>query len=116
MINIVITWISTALTLLLSTKLLPGIEVDTFKTALIVSFFWGLLNILVKPIVLLLTLPINILTLGLFTFVINGFIFWLTSIFVKGFSVGSFTDAILATILVSVVSFLIQKIIKKDDA
>ncbi|MDP2704994.1 MAG: phage holin family protein [Patescibacteria group bacterium] len=115
MINIILTWLFTALTLLLSAQLLPSIVIDGFRTALMVSFIWGLFNVLIKPIIVILTLPLNILTLGLFTFVINGFLFWLISTFVSGFSVGSFFDAVLATLLISAVSFLIQKIIKRDD-
>ncbi|MEK7180207.1 MAG: phage holin family protein [Patescibacteria group bacterium] len=113
--NIIFTWILTALTLLLAPYLLTGIKVGNFYTALIVSFFWGLMNVLVKPVIILLTLPINILTLGLFTFVINGFLFWLISTFVPGFGVASFLDAVLATLLISAVSFFAQRIIKKEE-
>ena len=113
--NIIFTWILTALTLLLTPYLLTGIKVGSFYTALIVSFFWGLMNVLVKPVIILLTLPLNILTLGLFTFIINGFLFWTISTFVPGFHVTSFLDAILATLLISAVSFFAQRIIKKEE-
>ena len=115
MTNIIFTWVSTALALLLSTKLLPGIHIDNFRTALIISFAWGFLNILVKPVILLLTLPLNILTFGLFTLVINGFLFWLISTFLPGFFVGSFFDAVLATLLISAVNFLTHHITKKNN-
>ena len=72
----------TTLAFLLAAELVPGIEVAGFYTALVLSFFWGFVGLTVRPLLLLLALPINFLTFGLFTFVINGFLFWFLSIFV----------------------------------
>lgn len=102
----------TALALLLVAYLLPGIEVSGFLTALLVALVLGLVNLILKPILIVLTLPINILTLGLFTFIINGFLFWLVATFVPGFSVGGFWWAVLGALVVSASSYAGNKILK----
>jgi putative membrane protein len=84
------------------------ISADTLWTVLVAALVWGLLNAFLKPILVLLTLPVNLLTLGLFTLVINGFLMALTARLVKGFEVGDFKTAILAALVVSVVSFLLS--------
>ena len=91
----------TALGLLLAAYLIPGIEVSGFYIALIAAVILGLLNLIVRPIILLFTLPINILTLGLFTFVINAFMFWFAASFIDGFNVDGFLPALLGSLLVS---------------
>lgn len=102
-------WILNALALLLAAYILPGIHVDGIYVALIASLLLGILNVVVKPILIILTLPINLLTLGLFTFVINGLLFWFLGTFVKGFHVDGFLWAIAGAFLVSVVSSLGSK-------
>lgn len=99
-------WLLSALALLLAAYLVPGIYVASFYTALIAALVLGILNVIVKPILVILTLPINILTLGLFTFVINGLLFWSLGTFLKGFSVDGFLPALLGALVVSAVSFL----------
>lgn len=88
---------------------LAGVIVDNWVTALLAAFMFGLLNSIVKPILTILSLPITFLTLGLFYFVINGFIIWLTSFFVAGFTVTSFGTAILVSLIVSLVNALVEK-------
>jgi len=90
-----------------------GISVDSWQSVVVASLILGLLNAFLRPILVLLTLPFNILTLGLFTLVINGFIFYLTAKFVKGFSVTSFWSAFWAAVLFSIVSFFINLLIPK---
>ncbi len=92
----------TALGLLIAAYFIPGIEVAGFYIAIIAAIILGLLNLIVRPIILLLTLPINIITLGLFTFVINAFMFWFAASFIDGFSVTGFIPALLGSILVSI--------------
>lgn len=92
------------LTLLLVASLVPGIEVDGFYTALIAAIVIGLLNLFVKPILVLLTLPVTILTLGLFLFVINAFLFWFAASFIEGFAVDGFLAALVGSLIVTVVS------------
>jgi len=101
MTTLIAKWLIVALSFLLATYLIPGISVQSFYTALLLAFFWGIINLFVKPVVMILTLPINILTLGLFTFVINGFLLWLLGTFVKGFAVDGFFVAILGAIVIT---------------
>jgi len=106
MIHIFVKWFIVALALLLAAYLVPGISVASFYTALIVAALLGVANIILKPILVVLTLPINILTLGLFIFVINGFLFWLLSTVVKGFYVEGFLAALLGSLVVSAISYI----------
>jgi putative membrane protein len=92
--------------LLLIAEFIPGITVDGFYPALIAAIILGLLNIVIKPILLVLTLPITVVTLGLFAFVINAALFLFAASFIQGFSVDSFLYALLGSILMSLVSTL----------
>lgn len=92
------------LTLLVVAKYIPGITVDGFYTAFIAAVVLGLLNTIVKPILIILTLPITIITIGLFVFVINALLFWFAASFIDGFAVASFWYALLGSLIVSVVS------------
>ena len=106
-------WIIVALALLALPRIVPGIAIGTFQTALIVAFFWGLVNVVIKPIILLVFLPINIITLGLFTFVVNALLFWGIGSFVKGFYVANFTAAFLGALVMSVVGTLAHLLLKE---
>lgn len=103
----------TALAFFAAAYLVPGIEVLSFYTALILAVLWGIVNLLFKPILVLLTLPINFLTLGLFTLVINGFLFWFLGTFVRGFSVDGFLVAIIGAAVVVVVNWLGDLLIRE---
>ena len=103
-------WVVVALAFYLISRFVPGIHVASGTTALVLAFFWGVVNVFLKPILILLTLPVTILTLGLFTIVINGFLFWLLSTFVKGFTVESFGAALIGAITLSLVSWLIDRV------
>lgn len=105
----------TALSLMAVAKILPSIEVSGFYIASIVAVLLGVLNLLVRPVLILFTLPINILTFGLFTFVINGFLFWFVSSFVDGFDVTGFGIAFLGALIVSAFSYLGDKVIEEID-
>jgi len=104
----------TALSLLAVAELLPGVVISGFYIALIVALLLGVVNLIVKPILIILTLPLNILTLGLFTFVINGFLLWFIATFVDGFSVDTFWTAILAALIVSFFKWLVDHIVDED--
>lgn len=110
-----IKWLLSALSIIIAAYLLPGVTVASLWTALIVALVLGLLNLVIKPILLLLTLPVNLLTLGLFTFVINATMVWLTSTIVKGFMVGGFLNALLFSLLLTIIQYLFEIITKKDD-
>lgn len=102
-----------ALALLGTAYLIPGIAVDSFVTALIVALVLGIVNALIRPLVILLTLPINILTLGLFTLVINALMFWLVSTFIPGFDVPGFTEAFLGALVLWAASWITNALLKK---
>jgi putative membrane protein len=105
-------WLTTALAILVTAYLLPGVVISSFFTAMVVAVVLGLVNAFIKPIFLLLTLPINILTLGLFTFVINAFMVLLTARLVGGFYVSSFGWALLFSLVLMIVSTAIDMLFK----
>lgn len=105
--NIIVRLLIRALAVLITAYFLPGVEVINFWTALLVATVLVPLNFLVKPILLLLTLPINILTFGFFTLVINTLIILLTDYLVPGFSVDSFLAGFIFSLLFSLVSSLL---------
>lgn len=107
-------WFLNAGALLLIANYLPGMALGGLYSALITVVVLGLVNALIRPIIFILSLPINILTLGLFTFVINALMFWFVASIVKGFTVNSFGTAFLASILFSILSFCISLLLKKD--
>jgi putative membrane protein len=100
-----------ALVILALARFVPGIGVSSFYVALIVALVLGIINIFIRPILVILTLPISLITLGLFTFVINAFLFWFVSTFVKGFTVSGFWPAFLGALILSLVSSLVSHLI-----
>lgn len=105
-------WLINAVAILLAAYLIPGIEVSGPLPILAAAALLGILNALVRPLLILLTLPINILTLGLFTLIINGVMLWLVSELVKGFFIQGFWVAVLGALVVSLCSWLINGLIK----
>ena len=99
----------TVLALLLVSNYIPGITVASFYIALIVAIVLGLVNLILKPILIILTLPITLLTLGLFTFVINAGLFWFVSTFIDGFTVDGFVPAFIGALVIAVVHSLAEK-------
>jgi len=108
----IIRWVLSILVIILTASFWPGFEV-TVPGAIFGSILLGIVNAFIRPIVVILTLPITVLTLGLFSLVINGLMLWLTSSVIKGFELASFFDAIVVALLISVFSFLINMFIKK---
>jgi putative membrane protein len=100
--KLLIIWMLNALALIAVANFVPGIRVDGFVAALVAAFLLGLVNALIRPILLLLTLPVTLLTLGLFIFVINGMLFWLVGSVLRGFIVDSFWHGVLGAVLYSV--------------
>lgn len=94
------------LSILLVAYVVPGISVDGFVTALIVALVLGVINVTLKPILFVLTLPITILTLGLFTFVLNALLLWFVARFIEGFEVSSFLAALLGSIIISITTWV----------
>ena len=97
----------------LAAAVIPGIAVSGAAAALIAGLVFGLVNAIVRPILIVLTLPITLLTLGLFIFVLNAICFWLTSMLVPGFEVRGFWPAFLGALLVSVVSWIVNAVVRE---
>ncbi len=110
--NILIRWIVMTAAILVAAYAIDGITVSGFFSAFFAAAALGILNAIFRPILLLLTLPINILTLGLFTFVINALMLKLASAIIPGFDVHGFWPAILGSLLISVVSWILNTIIR----
>ena len=102
-----------AAALLLVAYLVPGFEVGGIYAALIVAVILGVLNAIVRPLLIVLTLPINIITLGLFTFIINALILWFVSTFVKGFDITGFIPALAGALILWFVSLVASWLIKQ---
>lgn len=115
MTRILIGWAINAAAVFLLPYLLSSVKVENFGTALVVALVIGLLNTFIRPVLFVLTLPITILTLGLFTLVLNGLMFWLASRFVDGFFVAGFWWAVLAAIVYSIISWAISSLVMKDS-
>lgn len=102
--TLILVWILNAVALLVVAYVLPGITVASFGSALIAALVLGLLNTLVKPVLILLTLPITVVTLGLFLLVLNALVFWFAGSILKGFHVEGFWWAVIGAIVYSLVS------------
>ncbi len=101
--------LAVALTLLVLSQLGLGIAVAGFYTAVVVAVIWGLVSLTIKPILGLLTLPINLITFGLFSFVLNALLFWFVASFVEGFTVAGFVPALLGSVVISLVSSVVNQ-------
>lgn len=106
--EILVTWLIASLLILAVSYLLPGIVVTGFVPALLAALALGVVNAFIKPLLILLTLPINILTLGLFTLVINALLVMLVSYLVPGFDVGGFWWALAFSITLSIMNWLVS--------
>ncbi|MBH9551822.1 phage holin family protein [Inhella gelatinilytica] len=108
--KLLLRWLLLALALLLVAHVAPGIEVNHLGAALVAAAVLGLFNTLLRPVLVVLTLPITIVTLGLFLFVINALLFWATASVLDGFSVANFGAALLGSLMYSVLGLLIDAV------
>ena len=108
---ILIFWIISALAVMITAYLLPGVKIDNFFTALVVALMIGIVNAFLRPILILLTLPVTILTLGLFAFVINASLIMFVSFLVPGFTVANFWWALLFSIVLALVNFFLRALV-----
>jgi putative membrane protein len=119
MLRLLLIWTLNALALLTVANFVPGIHLDSFTDALIAALFLGFVNTLIRPILLLLTLPATLLTLGLFIFVINGLLFWFIGSILKGFAVDGFWYGVAGSMLYSFFSWGLQaaaaQIVRKHE-
>lgn len=111
MTTVLVTWIANSLAIYAVAYLMGGMGVASLREAFIIGAVLSLVNALVKPIVVLLTLPLTVLTLGLFYFVVSAFCLWLTSALVPGFQLHGFFTTVLAAFLISVFSAFISRIL-----
>ncbi|MFC4077478.1 phage holin family protein [Salinithrix halophila] len=100
------------LAVVIAAQVIPQIHVTGFGTAILVALVLGVINTFIRPILVFLTLPLSFLTLGLFIFILNAFLFWLTGTLTPGFQVEGFMGALLGSILVSIISWLLNGIWK----
>jgi len=113
MLVIITRWLIITVAILIASYFVPGIKVDALSTAVVAACVLGLINVFIRPVVVLLTLPLSILTLGLFYFFINAFLLELVSYFVTGFVVRDFFSAFFGSLIISIVSWLANSFIAK---
>ncbi|MDD2685083.1 MAG: phage holin family protein [Gallionella sp.] len=111
--RLLLLWVLNAVALLAVTNFVPGIHLDGFVDALIAALVLGLVNTLIRPLLLLLTLPVTLLTLGLFIFVINGLLFWFVGSVLKGFVVDGFWFGVFGAVLYSIFSWALSAAVQQ---
>jgi putative membrane protein len=107
--RILVTWLLVAGGLILIAKYWPGIHVRNFETALTAGIVMGLINAILKPVLRWLLLPITILTIGLFALILNALLFWLAAGLVAGFEVHGFWDAVVGSLLLSLILLIMER-------
>lgn len=108
--QLLLRWVLNSFALFFVMKLIPGIRIDRFSDLMLATLVIGLLNAFLRPLIMLFTLPVTIATLGLFTLVINGLIFALAALLLRGFHVAGFGAAFVAALLFSIFSFILNMI------
>lgn len=116
MLRLLLLWLVNALALLLLPYVLPSITVANYRAALVGALVLAFINTLIRPVLVLLTLPVTLLTLGLFIFVINGLLFWFVGSFVPGFVVDGFWSGVFGAIVYSIVSWLLASLVLRRSA
>jgi putative membrane protein len=111
MLRLIVVWLISALALLTVAYLMPGIVVANFTAALVAAVVLGLVNAVVRPILILLTLPATLLTLGLFIFVINGLLFWMVGSWLQGFTVSGFWWGFFGAIVYSIITWALSAVL-----
>lgn len=112
LMGLLISLLLNTLALIITAYIVPGIKVDTFTSALLAAIVLGIINTFIKPVLVLLTLPLTILTLGLFIFIVNAIVLRVTTLFVPGFSVDGWVPAILGAIVLSIASTILSTLVK----
>lgn len=113
--RLILTWIINAVALFALPYIFSSITVDSFLTAIVVAIVLGFINAIIRPILVILTLPATILTLGLFIFVINGLLFWAVGSFVPEFHVGGFWSGVFGAIVYSIISWALSSLIMPSE-
>jgi len=99
------------LTIIIAAYFIPGVKIASYWTAIVVALVMAIVNAIIKPIVMFFTLPLNVLTLGLFTFVVNGLMILLVAYFVPGFQVAGFWTAVIFSISITFINWLLTKLV-----
>jgi putative membrane protein len=107
-------WIVVALVILTLPSFVQGVSISSFGVALLVALFFGIANTVIRPIILLVAFPITIITFGLFSFVVNALLFWGVGSFVKGFEVEGFVPALIGSLIISAVSYLMDRVLSAE--
>lgn len=117
MLHFLLTWLGTAVSLLITAYIVDGFVIKSFVAALVAAVVVGLINAFIRPILSILTFPINLLTFGLFTFVVNGFTLWLATVFTPGygFTISGPLAALLGSIVLAIVSSVINYFLRAVD-
>ena len=115
MVKMLLRWVLMAVALLAVSYLYSGVQVASFGTALMAAVVIGLLNVLLRPILVLLTLPVTVLTLGLFLFIVNALVFWAASGLMPGFHVNGFWAALLGSLIYSALGLCIDAVISEKS-
>lgn len=113
--SFLVTWLLAALSLVVTAYVVPGFVINSFVSALIAAVILGLANAIVRPILILLTLPLTILSLGFFLFVVNAITIWLAGLITPGFAVKGFFPALIGSIVLSIVSSALNFFFKPED-
>ena len=113
--SFLLTWLLAIVSLLITAYLVPGVVIDSIPAAAVAAIVMGLVNAIVKPIITLLTLPLTILTLGLFLLVVNGISLSMVGFFTPGVTVEGFWPAVIGAIVLSLVSSLIGKFVNQES-
>jgi putative membrane protein len=114
-VRLLVVWLINTVALVGVAYLMPSITVSDFVTALVAAAVLGLVNAVIRPILVLLTLPVTVLTLGLFIFVINGLLFWFVGSFIEGFTVAGFWSGVFGAIVFSLISWALSALVFKND-
>ncbi|MDB5727762.1 MAG: phage holin family protein [Noviherbaspirillum sp.] len=111
--RLLLVWLINAAALFVVPYLIPSIRVQDFTTALIAALVLALVNTLIRPVLVLLTLPVTVLTLGLFILIINGLLFWVVANFIKGFQVAGFWSAVGGALVYTIISWALSALLLK---
>jgi putative membrane protein len=113
MLRLLVVWAINTIALVAVAYLMPSVSIASAGAAVVAALVLGLVNTIIRPILVLLTLPVTVLTLGLFIFVINGLLFWAVGSLVPGFHVAGFWSAVLGAIVFSLLSWLLSSLVLK---
>lgn len=111
----IIRWLLSAISLILVSYFIPGITFDSFLSVLMAALILGIINATIRPIILILTIPVNILTLGFFTFIINALMLWLVSMMLSGFDITDFYQAIWGALIYWIINWIINLLFENGN-